>query len=252
MGKFDGILLVSDWDGTLCNKNVISDTDIDTINFFKREGGLFTICSGRSPAYLDDYSEDVSPNTYKVGLNGAIILDPDGKKVYENLLDPSGFDLLCSIVSGYDVVSMAVFPDGCDGSTIYKRDEFLKAKEELKKYRYYKLVFFAANEEEAIRIINQVDYNKEIIKIVRSGSKLVEIISTKATKGVALEILKELLAPNKTVAVGDFENDIDLLKAADIGYATENAVASLKLVADYVTNAPCGGAIAEVIRDLER
>ena len=47
MGKFDGILLCSDWDGTLSDSGNIPKANIDAIRYFQREGGLFTFASGR-------------------------------------------------------------------------------------------------------------------------------------------------------------------------------------------------------------
>ena len=40
---------------------------------------------------------------------------------------------------------------------------------------------------------------------------------------------------NKTVAVGDFNNDISMRRAAGVGVAVDNANADVKTVADYIT-----------------
>ena len=51
-----------------------------------------------------------------------------------------------------------------------------------------------------------------------------------------------------TVAVGDEQNDIAMLKAAHIGVAMKNGIQELKDIADYVTeNDNNHDAIAEVI-----
>ena len=46
MKKFEGILIASDWDGTLCLGSV-TQKNIDAIKYFQENGGKFTICSGR-------------------------------------------------------------------------------------------------------------------------------------------------------------------------------------------------------------
>ena len=52
------------------------------------------------------------------------------------------------------------------------------------------------------------------------------------------------------ICVGDFENDIDMVRDADIGYAVENAVDELKAVADRITVNVNDGAIAKIIEDI--
>ena len=52
------------------------------------------------------------------------------------------------------------------------------------------------------------------------------------------------------VCVGDFENDFDMVRDADIGYAVANAADSLKGVADRITVSARDGAIARIIEEL--
>ena len=50
MGKFDGILICTDLDGTLYkNDKTISEKNKAAIEYFKREGGSFTFVTGRLP-----------------------------------------------------------------------------------------------------------------------------------------------------------------------------------------------------------
>ena len=53
MKKFDGILICTDLDGTILddNKN-ISAENLDAIEYFKSEGGLFNFVTGRMPFYV--------------------------------------------------------------------------------------------------------------------------------------------------------------------------------------------------------
>ncbi|MBQ3226919.1 MAG: HAD hydrolase family protein, partial [Clostridia bacterium] len=53
MGKFDGVLICTDLDGTLLKKDkTISEENLKAIEYFKREGGFFTIVTGRMPFYV--------------------------------------------------------------------------------------------------------------------------------------------------------------------------------------------------------
>ena len=86
--------------------------------------------------------------------------------------------------------------------------------------------------------------------VVRSSYRLIEILDKRLTKASAALFLKEYVGADTLVCVGDFENDIDMVKAADIGYAVGNSVDALKLVADRVTVDAAEGAIAKIISEL--
>ncbi|MDE6132079.1 MAG: HAD hydrolase family protein, partial [Oscillospiraceae bacterium] len=54
-------------------------------------------------------------------------------------------------------------------------------------------------------------------------------------------------------AVGDYNNDLEMLEFADIAIAPQNAQDIVKKSADYVTNSTCEeGAIAEAIDYLDK
>ena len=105
-GKFSGILLCSDLDGTLTSDGrTISDSNLDAIRYFESEGGYFTIVSGRFPTHIASVASGtmsvVPPrgvstggigekhggnssgsgregsciNTFAVALNGSVIAD---------------------------------------------------------------------------------------------------------------------------------------------------------------------------------
>ena len=53
MKKFDGILICTDLDGTLLNgDSAVSKENLDAIEYFKAEGGIFTFITGRMPFFV--------------------------------------------------------------------------------------------------------------------------------------------------------------------------------------------------------
>lgn len=76
-----------------------------------------------------------------------------------------------------------------------------------------------------------------------------EFLPRVATKGTALCTLRETThgQGRKIVAVGDYENDIAMLRQADIGIAVENALPIVKDNADSVVSDNDHHAIAEAI-----
>lgn len=57
---------------------------------------------------------------------------------------------------------------------------------------------------------------------------------------------------NKTIAIGDYNNDISMFKAAGIGIAVSNACKDALNAADFITVSNEENAIARVICDLEQ
>lgn len=264
MGKFDGYLLLSDFDGTLAHVEheiidgksraikVISRENCDAIRYFQSEGGLFTLATGRSFDWLKQWSTHFVPNTYVVSYNGAHICSPDGKEVlFSRPLDGDYVELAeririaCPDLEWVHFHSLDEIPRFLKGETI-DRERFHAP--------IFKMVFYAHRiqaEEYAKTVANLID---DRYVSMRSWVNGIEILMRGATKGEAIKHLKVALGDRArtVVAVGDYENDTDMIVAADIGYAVENCVPSLRAAADRLTVRCDESAIARIIEELER
>lgn len=256
MGKFDGIMIASDWDNTLFCNGKIPDANLKAIKYFQDNGGLFTACSGRYYGFLKSYMNVLNFNTYLITYNGAMIVSPDGNEcLYCGFCDEYLFSLLDEIVkSGIKFENIRFFIDSDD--FLIKLDnatEYEEAKSNLKTKNVFKAVIVYENEEDAVFNRNML-YDKNILHdylAVRSWGAGLEIIKKDNSKGVAVRRVADAVGAHLLITAGDFENDIELIKAADIGYAVGNAVDELKSIADRIT-IPCSeGAIARIIYDIE-
>jgi hypothetical protein len=70
------------------------------------------------------------------------------------------------------------------------------------------------------------------------------------SKGAALTALaREMgISPSDMMAVGDSENDIEMLEAAGIGVAVRNAPAAVQAAADRVTEESYGDGFVEAVK----
>ena len=76
MSLFEGILLISDIDGTLINKNFeIPQRNIDAINYFVENGGHFSLATGRSLEATRPYSKKVNMSCPAIVFNGGALCD---------------------------------------------------------------------------------------------------------------------------------------------------------------------------------
>ena len=69
-----------------------------------------------------------------------------------------------------------------------------------------------------------------------------------------MQKLTELLGldPAKTIAIGDYDNDVAMIRTAGLGCAVANASAAAKEAADYITVSNDEDAIAVLIEALDR
>ena len=107
--------------------------------------------------------------------------------------------------------------------------------------------------QEAPREILQAHPLADRFDFIQSERTLFEILPKGVDKGSALPRLAAQVGvdPTHTVAVGDYYNDIAMLRAAGIGYAVANARTAVKEAADRLTVSNEEHAIAAIVEELE-
>ncbi len=100
--------------------------------------------------------------------------------------------------------------------------------------------------DEALKLIDGMG-----VRIIDSGFAY-HIVDENVGKGKALKFIAEKIGIEieKFAAIGDSENDIDLIETAGIGIAVANADIKLKKVADIVTTKPDGDGVIEALEFL--
>ena len=84
MGKFGDILLVSDFDRTLTNKeDEIPQANLDAIADFMREGGAFTVATGQSVEAHGKRYNRVPMNAPCIVFNGSVLYDFERKEALD-------------------------------------------------------------------------------------------------------------------------------------------------------------------------
>jgi len=87
------------------------------------------------------------------------------------------------------------------------------------------------------------------ITVSKSKPHFLEFAHIEATKGNALAFLAAHfgIKREEVIAVGDGYNDLDMLDYAGLGVVVANARDEIKKFADYVTSAPYGDGVVEVL-----
>ena len=251
MGQYDGILLMTDFDGTLAIKGKVSPENSVAIKHFQDNGGVFVLASGRIPKFLNENQHPFTITKYAVMLNGTIICEDNGKTIVERF--PLAFET-------FDFIDRVIIPNFPKLNFIryYTYDRFFDVKldgirgEEILNSPIYKIILNTPTElsDEYLENITKVCYGKYAIS--RSWPNGIEFQAWGSTKGDAVARLKKLYGSRAetVIAAGDYENDVTMIQAADIGYAVGNAKDALKKVADRIT-VPCEEhAIARIIEEI--
>ena len=118
-----------------------------------------------------------------------------------------------------------------------------------------KIVFGTEKEEtmQRLQALLRAHPLAERFDFIQSEKTLFEILPKGINKGSVLPRMAAHLgiSPARTVAVGDYHNDISMLRAAGVGYAVANARPEVKAAADRLTVSNEEHAIAAIVAELE-
>ena len=268
MKKFEGILICTDLDGTLLKGDkTVSKENLRAIEYFESEGGRFTFITGRMPFYAKATYDVIRPNAPVGCVNGGGIYDyKEGKYLWTCELERSCLELVEYIDNNVEGIGIQVstFDKAYFSRENAAMQRFRKVTgvENLVKYYYdvnepiAKILFADMREESLLRVqdllLNHPRANE--FDFIRSEKTLYEILPKGMSKGSVLKRLSGILGIDmkRTVAIGDFNNDISMIRAADIGIAVDNANDEVKAAADHITVDNEHHAIAKIISDIEK
>lgn len=261
-------LVISDFDGTLLKSNdTISDETKSAIREYTLSGGVFGISTGRS-------FESISKRLEEIGLHGkfpimscqgALSYDSESGEVLgdipmereaatEFLRRAENMGLLCQFYTARDVF----VPELNNINGGYFKLTRLTPKEvgrvsvyaQKTHEKIYKTLCFISPTDRARVISAMADIPNA--QVFASHAALVEAASVRAGKGNGLiETCRVFgIEPEKTVAIGDELNDIEMIKAAGLGVAMGNAIDKAIEAADFVTDTNDNDGVAKVLRKI--
>ncbi len=266
MKKFAGKLICTDLDGTLLRADkTISPENIEAIEYFKSEGGYFTFITGRMPYFAKHMYDAIKPNAPIGCINGGGIYDyKTGKYLHTVTLPKSAMELVRAVDESLDYIGIQIlafdkmyFPKDSDGNRHFRQTTGMPNV-----VRHYdditepvaKVVFADMADEHILTLAKFLDNHPRASEFdfIRSDTMLYEILPKGVSKGSVLPILADILGIDikDTVAVGDYDNDATMLRAAGVGYAVANATQAAKDAADRITVSNEEHAIAKIISEL--
>lgn len=254
-------LVVSDLDGTLLNSDrQIQAEAVEAVKRLQERGIKFSFISGRPMYAMDAFAKQVPVSAPLVSCNGALIYE--GEMILErHSMKLSGLRSL--LLQAADAgMTVLYYANGRECSLT--ETEWVCVRKRLgRDYPVRPLgeEEWAESSADKVNIMNDgdpqlfMDLEAEIRKldqeysIVRYGTLGCEISAKGVSKAAALKSLSRILGIGleEILAVGDNENDNEMLRLAGIGAAVANAQESTKACADYICANSQSLGVAEAI-----
>ena len=269
--KFENVLLVSDIDGTFkgAHRQKVPE-NYEAVRYFTKNGGKFAFASGRveySLSRILPEAEDLS-NAPCVFSNGAYLYDyRTGERIHQKTLPLKKYiPLFLEIAQKYGPLGLGIRMNCGDGyitpevNAAVERDlqncmDLVKIipLHELYDVSIDKLVFSGKNEmlrEVRARVAEEFP---EDFAVSMSCPVLLEYLNPEATKGRQAKYLRDTFYPERTLfAIGDYENDTDLLKSADFSACPADGMEAIKKICDFIVCPSDEGSVADLIRKIEK
>ena len=278
MGRFDGVLLASDFDNTLIYTEEalirgepvppLPERNRQALEHFMAEGGRFAVSTGRALAAFVKYADQVPMNAPGVVCNGAAIYDfAKGEYLVTALLDERARERGQQVLEAFPQAAVEAYHIDNVIHAVHP-NEITRHHEHLTKVGVTEApslldvplplgkLLFEADHETLLKIRDFLtdrgwggDY-----ELIFSGQSLLEMTAKGANKGGMVRRLAELLGiPREHVyCVGDEANDLPMLQWAAEGFAPANCIPAVRDSGATIVSHALDGALADVVELLER
>lgn len=281
-------LIASDMDGTLLNNDlVVPEENINAIKEAQKAGIEFMIATGRGINEALPLLEKYHLHPAYITLNGAQVFDENEKVQVELPLNLGISHQIISTLRKYKLYFEMVTNQGIFSNSKVQRINNIanlitnlnpdtpfklaialsSARLELMKIQYvkdydellarpaisiFKIIAFDSNHPNNLISVKEAllnEFNSQII--ITSSSKVnIEINDIHAQKGIALKKYadKKGISSNEIMTLGDNTNDTTMIQYAKYSVAMENAVDSIKKIANYITARNDQAGVARAIK----
>lgn len=257
-------VIVTDIDGTLLDsKHELTERTEKALKAAMAQGVKVVLATGKTRRSVDDIIKRLDLKTPGIYVQGLVISHPDGSEQHLGTLDAGLMRRVLTFIEDRGFQAMAY-----SGKRILVRSHTVEATVLTEEYDEPRPESVGP----LVNILEDVPVNKLIFcgreakhitalrwqlthlidgdaRITQALPDAIELLPVGASKGTALKLLlKEMgLEPEEMLAIGDGENDIEMIQMAGIGVAVGNANPKLKAVADATVSSNDADGVAEAV-----
>ena len=263
-------LVVCDMDNTLLTaKDGVPSCNRTVLKLFIELGGRFTVATGRPPESIRAALGNIPLSLPAVSCNGALLYDFSTESVlrHSTLNREQASSAIRDVMQHFPGIGVEVMAGAGEMYVIqanaythaHQVDEHLGSVAcplENVPDGWVKAVF--ASDPETIRKLGRyakTRYYGRDNYFLATNSIYLEIMPAGVSKATGLKDLCALLGErmDKTVVIGDYYNDLEIMKEAGHAVAVANAPSEVRAAADEVTICSCAeGAVGEYVYSLIR
>lgn len=253
-------------DGTLLSADkTLSRRNMDAINALRQAGGKFIVATGRVIQATRHYFEPIGLDCPVILCNGGMIYDCAENRVKwsKYLPEEEAREMVSALLGEFpEVCAEICTPYGIFDVNVndYERRhwkiggfnaEIMPSLDAVPSGEWCKILF--AMPEELIKPFAQKCgeiHFSETVEFVTSSTIFHEMLPKNCSKGKAMSRLIQIYGFKDcvTVAMGDYDNDLEMLQNADFAACPSNAADNIKAICDMVCSCDCTeGAVAETI-----
>ena len=270
MKDFSDFLVVSDIDGTLNNQfRKTPKVNTEAINRFVHQlNGNFTLASARGVESLYIHYRNLPEvTTPAIVLNGAGIYDFTKKEMlWFNPVPESAYEVIEKGMKKFKSLEIGILTDDmiylvrsrCMGKVMMMLDSLThktcKTLGEVPKGSWGKIIFFCLpNLKKKIKDY-VVSLSGDDLAYIDTGSMSFDMVNSTTHKGNAVLKLAEILGvpENNIGAIGDYYNDLDMLKTVAHPACCEQAPQDIHSVCEYHACHCNNGAVADFLQYIEK
>ena len=256
-------LIAIDLDGTLLTSDrQIHPDNVSAIARARNSGVSVVLASGRIRPSIAPFARELDLHSSPlICSNGAHVVDGNGSSVLESHLVNSIRNSVIDFaeregmhLNGYTTDEMFYLHDDAWSDLYRQRARTIPSHvvpvEALRAMKLIKLMVIG----EPRRIRSIAERGSELfdlnhVVLTESEPEYLEFLPANANKGHALQVLSKHLGINQEniMAIGDYLNDVEMVKWAGYGVAMGNAVPEVKAVSDAITTINDEGGVARAI-----
>ena len=233
-----------DFDGTVFSHSsaMIPPSTIEAVRKLRERGILVFLCTGRAIAEFEPFDLSELIVDGKVLSNGQMILDENDEIFYECPIEGELKEKIISLFEErrfpmYMITRDDIFLNDLNQTVLDVQASVSSGLPRIKEYEGEKVYMASAffNCQEDIDTIYELS---DIAEITWWHAGAVDIVPKGFSKARGIdEMLRHCgVSLEESLAIGDGENDVDMLKHCAIGVAMGNAANITKEAADYVTD----------------
>ena len=263
--KYD--LIALDLDGTALNpKNLVEPSTAEAVRDAQARGVRVVISTGRICGEAAEFARAMGADDYMVTSGGAALSMISEERCFMRLSMPweasvraaAALERIGLSTMVYVAENLLITPYDELAFARYKSNEgYLSIKKVVPSVAEWianghvmaDKIFSRSLDRANITTVRQVLSGIEGIRVMSSADDNVEVVSPAANKATALSMLCQLYGTDlaHTAAVGDSENDLEMLHAAALPIAMGNANAEVKALCRHVTDDNAHDGVAKAI-----